>query len=313
MISGTVFEVDQNLRESMGIVPGASIMRFIRVQHQPAPMDDPKTLEALQGPPPVPRKSKAGRKPRKRPGIIDTYEILEAQKKRKLEHSCRFCHAVNSLVEDAQRAELTCTECSMVNDLVLDGQLDFQDREQMVKVSKSAQCYENSHHFYDTVTYALGIEPFKLSPPTLLDDMRKYMREHLMDPAELTASKTYHILKQMGLDKLYKHKVKLTYLLSGNPPPTMSSEQIETLCQEFLLIMTPLQKIARVVGRKNMPSYSYILFKLCERHEWYEICNVCYLLKTNTKLDMLDSIWERVCLYYDWKYIPSPTFNSHHK
>ena len=314
MIEGSVLETDTTLRESYGIAPDANITRFIKVRHTPAPINDPKTLEVLQGPPPEPRKSKAGRKPRKRPGIIQTFELQEAKKRQAQLNSCRFCQKQGTLVEDTDRGEITCTECSMVNDgQSMDQGADFQDRDHLVKVTKPTQCYENSGHFYDTVTYALGIEPFKPNPPTLLEDMREYMKQHLIDPTRLTASKTYHILKQMGLDKLYKHKVKITYMLSGKPPPQLTQEQIMIVCNEFLLIMAPLQQIARRVGRKNMPSYSYILFKLCELHEWHDICDVCYLLKTNTKLDMLDLIWERVCVYNGWKYIPSPTFNPHHK
>jgi hypothetical protein len=314
MLEGTVFETDAALRDSIGIVPEANILRFITVKHQPAPINDPQTLEALQGPPPEPRKSKAGRKPRKRPGIIQTFELREAKKRKVQMESCRFCHRQGTLVEDMERGEITCKECSMVNDGQSSNQnMDFDDRDHMVKVIKPAQCYENSHHFYDIVTYSLGIEPFKINPPSLLDDMREYMKQHLIDPATLTASETYHILKRMGFDKLYKHKVKLTYMLSGKPPPQLTQEQIMTVCNEFLQIMTPLQEIAHRVGRKNMPSYSYILFKLCELHEWHAVCDVCYLLKTASKLDLLDSIWERVCLYCGWKFISSPTFNPHHK
>lgn len=334
LIDGTITERDDNLRASYGIRPGVTIMNYLTVKHYAMPIEDARTILSIEGPPRPPRHSLAGRKPRRRPGLRRTY----------VGQSCEFCKAVGSIEIDTVHAELICKECTLVNGKS-DASFDFHDQEHMLTVktpTASGQCYDNANHFRDTLLQVQGLEPMKLDnvvehqtsnsakiskhkhkhthrkakPAEMLERMRDYMKSHCIEPTSLTPSGTYHILKALKMPSLYKHKVKITYMLSGNSPTILTSDQIEKLCLDFQNIQMPIRKSMLVRGRKNIPSYMYILFKLCEMYKWYDICKVCYLLKTNCKLNKLDEIWKDVCEELkskDFVFIPSPTFNSHHK
>jgi hypothetical protein len=314
IVDGPILERDDNLRAMYGVNPEATILNYLIVKHHAMPIEDKTTIISIEGPPRKPRQSQAGRKPRRRPGIRHMYRP-------KNEQLCSHCQAVNSIDEDPVRAELVCRECSVVVGKS-DGQLDFDDQTHMETLynnnsnNGTGQCYDNANHFRDILLQIQGLEPMKLPKPELMDEMREYMRTHCIKQTTLTPSGTYKILQAMGLTTLYKHKVKLTYMLSGIPPKTLDVGQVEKLCLEFQKIQGPMLRAMERRKRKNFPSCNYILFKFCEMFQWHDICNVCYLLKTNSKLDKLDEIWKEVCEDLkdeDYEFIPSPTFNTHHK
>ena len=60
-----------------------------------------------------------------------------------------------------------------------------------------------------------------------------------------------------------------------------------------------------IKGRKNFLSYSYILYKFCELLELDELANLFPMLKSREKLKEQDNLWEKICNYLNWEYIPS--------
>lgn len=322
MVDGPITECDNALRQAYGVRSGVSIMNYLSVKHSAMPVVDPMTILAIEGPPRQMRQSAAGRKPRRKPGLKRTYNV----------QVCDHCKAIGTIEVDTVHAELICKECCVVIGKS-DASFDYHDQEHMLTAKtpgSSGQSYDNANHFRDTLLQVQGLEPMKLDnvdfekkkssskakPAKMLERMREYMEINRIEPTTLTPSKTYHILKDLKLPSLYKHKVKITYMLSGNPPTIFSSDQITKLCEDFQKIQAPIRKSMLVRGRKNIPSYMYILFKLCEMYKWYDVCRVCYLLKTNCKLNKLDEIWKDVCEELkseDFVFIPSPTFSTHHK
>jgi hypothetical protein len=310
---GTVLDIDQDLRQKLGISPGSSILNFVKVRHQVAPVVDQHTIERIEGPERKRGLSNAGRKRKARPGIKRTFEMMQKR------GQCKNCKEYATILHDEQHADLVCTNCGEVQERTFggihgDGETDFGDREtQVVKRRTShATCYEESNHFRDIFMQAQGLENLKV-PDGLLELMKEYMQVNRIEQTTLKPSDTYRILRDIKRPNLYKHRVKLTYFLSGVPPFTLNQDQTKLVCQDFEEIREPWRLVKNTTLRKNLLSYSFLLFKICERHGFFELCEVCYLLKTNSKLHALDEIWKTFCEILGWTFIPSPTFNSHYK
>jgi len=317
-VKGAVLEVDKRYRDRHGIHPGASILHFVEVYHEAVPVEHQQTINAIEGETTKPRKSKAGRKQHRRPAIKRTYDQF-----RRI-GICDQCETHEFMSFDSTRAENVCTQCGLVKNQVVDGQdhngysiVNFDQRQMSRRVRPSTvPCYEHKSHFRDILMQCLGEENMTTMPPNLMEDMRKHVHVHHIDMQTFTPGTCYRILHEMGLTHLYKHKVKLTYmLLEDKAPPTLSQAQINTLYKDFDRVKQLWDMIRNHPDhpRKNLLSYSYILFKLCEIHKWYEVCKVCYLLKTNAKLNNLDESWYKICAMCDWPFIPSPPFSPHYK
>lgn len=315
LAEGTVLEVDKDLRQRLGISPTSSILKYVRIKHRVTPITDKFTIERIEGPVRKPGLSNAGRKRKARPGIKREYERMQKQSK------CKDCSATCSIIHDQIRADLVCTECGSVQERTFggetgDGAADFAERAQHLITKRArtsnATCYENANHFRDILMQAQGIESMR-PPEGLLEKLHEYMRKNKIEPSTLTPADTFKILRETKLSRLYQHRVKITYWLSGKPPFTLTEEQSRLLCTNFQQIQQPWREAIAKSQRKNLMSYSYILFKLCEMHGITEMCDVCYLLKTNNKLRQLDAHWETICARLNWPYRPSPPFNFHHK
>jgi hypothetical protein len=317
-VRGTVIEIDKRYKDRLGIHPDASILHFVDIYHDSIPVEDHQTITAIEGEQTKPRKSKAGRKQHRRPAIKRTYDHI------KRIGVCDQCQTHEHILFDSNRAEIVCSMCGLVKEQVVDGKdqngfshTDFRHR-LFTKRARTATtpCYEHKSHFRDILMQCLAEENMTTMPPNLIEDMHEHIHIHNIDMKTFTPGTCYRILHEMGLTHLYKHKVKLTYmLLKDKKPPTLTQAQIKTLYADFDRVKELWDMIRNHPDhpRKNLLSYSYILFKLCEIHEWYDVCEVSYLLKTNSKLNNLDESWFKICTIANWPFIPSPSFNEHFK
>lgn len=315
LANGPVLDINRDLRDKWKIKQSASILNFVTLTHEIQPITDKVTIERLEGTKVRKSKSNAGRKRKPRPGIVRSYE------RRKQQGQCVDCKLYGTIVHDEEHADMVCTACGRVQCQTLggaegNGELEYNDMQARVTRrprQPQVTCYDNANHFRDTLMQAQGLENLKL-PARVLPAMHAYIRNRRMSLKDLEPSDTYCILRDLKLSHLYKHKVKLTYLLSGKEPFALNAQQTEQLCYNFQEIQEPFKKLSKErFPRKNLISYSYILFKLSEIHQYDKICEVCYLLKTNSKLHLLDAIWKEICEKLAWPFYPSPTFNNHYK
>jgi hypothetical protein len=112
------------------------------------------------------------------------------------------------------------------------------------------------------------------------------------------------VLKKLKLNKYYEHIQRIINKLNGIPPPTMSRETEEKLKQYFKEIQKPFS-MYKPKNRKNFCSYNYIIHKLLELLELDDFLSYFPLLKSRDKLEEQDEIWEKICKYKQWQFIPS--------
>jgi hypothetical protein len=112
------------------------------------------------------------------------------------------------------------------------------------------------------------------------------------------------VLKKLKLNKYYEHIHHIINNLNGMPPPTMTREQEETIKRMFKDIQKPFS-IYRPKKRKNFLNYNYIIHKICELCEYDEFIPFFPLLKSRVNLEEQDLVWEKICKYKNYEFIPS--------
>jgi hypothetical protein len=112
------------------------------------------------------------------------------------------------------------------------------------------------------------------------------------------------ILKKLKLNKYYEHIHHIINNLNNLPPPSMTREQEENIKKTFKEIQKPFQ-IYRPKKRKNFLNYNYILHKICELYEYDDFLPYFPLLKSRTNLEEQDIVWEKICRYNNYQFIPS--------
>ena len=72
----------------------------------------------------------------------------------------------------------------------------------------------------------------------------------------------------------------------------------------FKEIQKPFQ-LYRPKKRKNFLNYNYIIHKICELLEYDEFLLFFPLLKSRINLEEQDLVWEQICKYKNYEFIPS--------
>lgn len=125
-------------------------------------------------------------------------------------------------------------------------------------------------------------------------------------------------MKTLKLSKYYKNISHIYSKITGHPPPSFNKEEEETLKKMFNDIQEPY-RINKPSNRKNFLSYSYVLYKFCEKlkydskkmnkmddfKKYDRFTKFFILLKARNKLRGQDILWEKICEEVNWDFYPS--------
>jgi hypothetical protein len=106
------------------------------------------------------------------------------------------------------------------------------------------------------------------------------------------------------MTKYYKHSSIILSELCGKSIliiPRHIDEKIKNL---FLEIQEPYVKF-KPKNRKSSMRYCYYLRKFCELLELDYVLPYIPQLITRSKIIEQDEIWEKICNYLNWEFIPS--------
>jgi hypothetical protein len=141
-------------------------------------------------------------------------------------------------------------------------------------------------------------------PLEVYDNIIKEIRKRKIKKDEIDIFKMRRILKKLELYKYYEHVSHIIFKINGRKPPVFSREVEDKVRQMFRDIQKPFEMFCPSY-RKNFLSYSYVLHKFFELLELDEYLVYFPLLKNTKKLKQQDRIWEKICFYMKWQYIPS--------
>ena len=196
---------------------------------------------------------------------------------------------------------MVCERCGEVNYIVIDSDKpSYKDPPKEI----SYFAYKRINHFNEWLAQFQAKETTEI-PQDLYDQiLLEIKKERIDNMGELSPSKVREILKKLKKNKYYEHVPHIINKLNGLPPPIMSRETEEELRRMFKEIQIPFAKFCPK-DRKNFLSYSYVLHKFVQLLELDQFLDCFILLKSREKLHQQDLIWEKICEYLKWEFIPS--------
>lgn len=241
-----------------------------------------------------------------------SYVIKKSQPQRKKRgvHSegqtwmCEECKVPKVFIRAESR--IVCQECGLSEPYIemSTNNMSFDDQ---INMDVRSNCfYKRSNHFSEWLN-SLQARESTVIPEDILDAIRLELKKNRITNTEhITPDEIKKYLKKLRLSKWYEHTHSICNAL-GKEPPVLSPSLESTLKQMFQEIQAPFDKWKSIMipKRKNFLSYSYILYKFCELLGEDHLLQHFSLLKSNEKLQQMDTVWKKICDELMWEYIPS--------
>jgi uncharacterized Zn finger protein (UPF0148 family) len=196
---------------------------------------------------------------------------------------------------------IICTSCGDSDPILLESDKPvFKDT--IVDVKTCA--YKRSNHLSEILNQFQAKETTEID-----DDIYEQIKEELKiqriyDYKELNYNLIKKVLKKLRLNRYYEHINHIINNLNGLPSPSMKREEEENIKKMFKDIQEPFKKF-RPKKRKNFLNYNYIIHKICELYEYDEFLPYFPLLKSRINLEEQDIVWQKICQYKNYEFIPS--------
>lgn len=164
--------------------------------------------------------------------------------------------------------------------------------------------YKRINHLRELLAQLQAKESSEI-PQHVIDCMKgEFKKARIYNKEDITQEKVKAFLKKLKLNKYYEHTRQITNILTGTPPPVISSQLYETIINMFMEIQEPFDRVCPK-NRKNFFSYNYILYKFCELLGEKEYMPLFTLLKSREKLYHQDCIWKEICAITKWPFYKS--------
>jgi hypothetical protein len=196
---------------------------------------------------------------------------------------------------------LICTSCGDSELILLESDKpNFKDS----NIESKACAYKRTNHLSEILNQFQAKESTEIVEDVYTKIRAELNIQRIYDYKSLDHKIMKKILKKLKLNKYYEHIHHIINNLNGLPPPTMTREQEENIKKMFKDIQKPFS-IYRPKKRKNFLNYNYIIHKICELYEYDEFLPYFPLLKSRINLEEQDIVWEKICKYKNYQFIPS--------
>lgn len=226
------------------------------------------------------------------------------KKKNKFDNMAQVCiKCSDEMILDIHNGLMVCHICGHCNTILVES--DIPNYKEECNDTKVYVAYKTMNHFNEWLNKIQGKEVIDLSDE-VCNQIKKEINKYDLkgNPQNITPNYMREILRKLSLNKYYDDIPYIIFKTTNKEPPQLQREQEEKLRSMFREVQEPF-KIYKPNVRKNLISYSYIIYKLCELIELDYILPFIHLLKSDQKIKDMDIIWKKICLHLNWEFIPS--------
>ena len=211
---------------------------------------------------------------------------------------CKYCNK-GELISVEEDGLLVCNNCYRnIPYLIENEKPSYKEPPKEV----CFYAYKRINHFKEILAQFQGKETTQI-PPQVIENIKYQIKKERILLSQVTNEKTKEILKKLGYNKYYEHIPFIKNKL-GIPPPVMTQELEEILCNLFIELQYPYSKFCPNY-RVNFLNYYYTAYKLCELLGKPQYLPHFPMLKDIEKRIEQDSIWKQICQELNWEFIPT--------
>ena len=196
---------------------------------------------------------------------------------------------------------LICTSCGESEAILLESDKPtFKDN--IIDIKTCA--YKRTNHLSEILNQFQGKETTDIDE-SIYEQIREELKvQRIYNYKEINSVLIKRILKKLKLNKYYEHIYHIINHLNALPSPSMTREQEESIKKMFKDIQKPFL-LFRPKKRKNFLNYNYIIHKICQLYEYDDFLPYFPLLKSRINLEEQDMVWEAICKFRNYQFIPS--------
>jgi len=197
---------------------------------------------------------------------------------------------------------LICTSCGDSEPILIESdKTNFKDS---TNTETKASAYKRINHLSEILNQLQAKESTEIDPEVYIRIKAELQVQRIYDYSTLDHATIRKILKKLKLNKYYEHIYYIINNINGIPPPTISREQEENIKKIFKDIQKPFA-LYKPKKRKSLSNYNHIIYKICELLEYDDLLPLFPLLKSRKNLEERDILWEKICKYKNYQFIPS--------
>lgn len=219
--------------------------------------------------------------------------------KKKISNICEKC-GIEKNIKLIDKS-LMCVNCGIVEEVIMESEKpNYKDNNIEWKVC----LYKRGDHLSEILNQFQGKETTDIPNDIINNILKELKKIRFYDLKKLDRKILKKILKTLNYNKYYKHIPIIINKINGIQPPIISRDLEEKIKSRFKLIQEPFTKF-KPEKRKNLISYNYILHKIFQLLDLDDFLKYFPLLKSQEKLYEQDLIWQKICNYLKWQFIPS--------
>ena len=219
--------------------------------------------------------------------------------KKKISNICEKC-GIEKNIKLVDKS-LMCVNCGIVEEVIIESEKpNYKDNNIEWKVC----LYKRGDHLSEILNQFQGKETTEIPNDIINNILKELKKIRFYDLKKLDRKILKKILKTLNYNKYYKHIPIIINKINGIQPPIISRDLEEKIKSRFKLIQEPFTKF-KPEKRKNLISYNYILHKIFQLLDLDDFLKYFPLLKSQEKLYEQDLIWQKICNYLKWQFIPS--------
>lgn len=210
---------------------------------------------------------------------------------------CSRCFSVSDTVLDQRADLLVCTHCGFTTVPSSTDQFIRSSRQLYRPRKYSDNFYKRESHFRSWLARLQGKERRRV-PGAVVDQVLKCMKADNIKQTNYWVIRG--ILHRLKLTKYYANVNQIGNLIRGRPAFQLSPKHEKMLVVLFLSLREVYQQVSD--QRVNMLHYPYVIRKLCEELGWTRMAAAIPLLKSPSRIQVLDTLWKRICEIKGWTF-----------
>ena len=199
---------------------------------------------------------------------------------------CDGCGSTQLITSYAQ-GDFVCYDCALVQQVAI--------MENAPKHWRPASNYKRIHHWHERISQfqlqesVIPYKEFDLIEAAIIATGLKRIDKQLIR----------QVLRSLDMQRYIEKWLQIMNRVTGARPGQLSDEEVVTLDLLFVATQSPFIYF-KPDGRKNFMNYNYMFHRLLDFIQRPDLKKYFPLIKSVSKLDVLDSIWEQICDYQGW-------------
>jgi hypothetical protein len=198
-------------------------------------------------------------------------------------HNCGSEYLVTSYAE----GDYVCAACAFVQPVAV--------HEYALQCFRPGSNYKRIHHWHERVSQLQLLE--SAISDKEFDTIEKAIFATGVERIDKTLIRS--VLRPLKLQKYIEKWLQIMWRITGERPPQLSDEECCQMDGLFIAIQVPFQHF-KPLWRKNFLNYNYTFHRLLIAIGRDDMRKYFPLIKSKSKLTVLDETWAEICRFHRW-------------